>query len=85
MLADVDEEDHLHNLGQVLERLESARLSLRKSKCVLMTKSVEYPGHVIDASGLHPLSSKVKAIEEAPEPTELKSFLGLLSYYKKFL
>ena len=53
-----------------------------------MTKSVQYPGHVIDASGLHSSSSKVKAIEEAPEPTnitELKSFLGLLNYYKKVL
>ena len=73
----MDEKDHLHNLGQVLEQLESAGLSLKKSKCVFMTTSVEYLGHVIDANGLHPSSSKVKAIKEAPEPTnntELKSF-----------
>ena len=77
LVAGVDEKDHLHNLGQVLERLESAGLSLKKSKCVFMTTSVEYLGHVIDATGLHPSSSKVKAIKEAPEPTnitELKSF-----------
>ena len=44
-----------------------------------MTKSVEYLGHVIEASGHHPSRSKVKAIKEAPEPTnntELK-FLNL--------
>ena len=41
-----------HNIGQVLERLEVAGLSLKKSKCVFMTKLVEYFGHVIDASGL---------------------------------
>ena len=61
LVAGVDEKDHLHNLGQVLERLESAGLSLKKSKCVFMTTSVEYLGHVIDAMGLHPSSSKVKS------------------------
>ena len=68
LVAGVDEEDHLHYLSQVLEQLESAGLSLKKSKCVFMTTSVEYLGHVIDAKGLHPSSSKVKAIKEAPEP-----------------
>lgn len=45
-------------------------------------------GHVIDAKGLHPSESKVRAIRDAPTPTnvtELKSFLGLLNYYHKFL
>ena len=41
-----------HNIGQVLEQLEVAGLSLKKSKCVFMTKSMEYLSHVIDASGL---------------------------------
>ena len=84
LVAGVDEKDHLHNLGQVLERLESAGLSLKKSKCVFMTTSVEYPGHVIDATGLHLSISGVKAIKEAPQTTN-KSFLGLLNYYNKFL
>ena len=50
--------------------------------------SVSYLGHQIDESGLHPLPHKVKAIREAPTPnniTELKSYLGLLTYYGKFL
>ena len=45
-------------------------------------------GHNIDAEGLHPVLSKVTAIEEAPPPTtvtELKAYLGLLNYYNKFL
>ena len=49
---------------------------------------VSYLGHQIDESGLHPLPHKVKAIREAPTPnniTELKSYLGLLAYYRKFL
>ena len=53
-----------------------------------MVPSVAYLGHRIDAQGLHPLPEKVEAIKEAPTPrnvTELKSYLGLLSYYGKFL
>ena len=49
---------------------------------------MEYLGHVIDANSLHPSESKVRAIKEAPCPTsviELRSFLGLLNFYHKFL
>ena len=80
--------DHLDNLHLVLQRLESAGLTLKKSKCTFAVPSVEYLGHVIDAQGLHPSQSKIKAIRDAPSPTnitELKSFLGLLNYYHKFL
>lgn len=53
-----------------------------------MAKSVSYLGHQIDAEGLHPLPYKVAAVPEAPLPqdvAELKSYLGLLFYYNKFL
>jgi hypothetical protein len=53
-----------------------------------MVPSVTYLGYVIDAQGLHPLPEKVEAIQQAPTPTnvaELKSYLGLLTYYGKFL
>ena len=53
-----------------------------------MVPSVPYLGHVIDSEGLHPLPKKVEAIHQAPTPnnvTELKSHLGLLTYYGKFL
>ena len=49
---------------------------------------MKYLGHIIDAKGLHPLASKVEAIQNAPAPTnvnELQSFIGLISYYGKFL
>ena len=52
-----------------------------------MCSSVTYLGYRIDKEGLHPLA-KVKALKQAPQPrniTELKSFLGLLTYYGKFL
>ena len=53
-----------------------------------MVPSVSYLGHVIDANGLRPLPEKVQAIQHAPTPknvTELKSYLGLLTYFGKFL
>ena len=82
------DEAHLQALHQVLDRLEKAGLRLKKSKCILMASSVEYLGHRIDQHGLHPSSEKIRAVQEAPEPknvTELKSYLGLLNYYGKFL
>ena len=81
-----DSAEHLYNLHLVLQRLESAGLTLKKSKCTFEVSSVEYLGHIIDAKGLHPSESKVRAIRDAPSPTkitELKSFLGLLNYYHK--
>ena len=53
-----------------------------------MAKSVVFLGHMIDEHGVHPVKEKVQAIREAPVPRnvpELKSYLGLLPYYSKFL
>ncbi len=80
--------DHLVALEEVLSRMETAGLRLRKSKCKFMAPSVTYLGYTVDSEGLHPLPEKVRAINEAPCPrnvTELKSYLGLLSYYSRFL
>ena len=82
------EEEHLAALEETLSRLERAGLRLQKKKCSFMAPSVTYLGHQIDQHGLHPVADKVKAIKEAPRPrnkSELKSFLGLLSYYSRFL
>ena len=82
------EEAHVAALEEVLKRLQTAGLRLRKDKCVFMAPSVVYLGHKIDAQGLHPLPDKVRAIQEAPKPrnmSKLKSYLGLLAYYSKFL
>ena len=52
-----------------------------------MTSSVEFLGHLVDAQGLRPLPEKIRAVQEAPTPTnvtELKAYLGLI-YYGKFL
>ena len=88
LITGASEEAHLQTLDEVLSRLEKAGLRVKGKKCEFMRPSVTYLGHRIDAAGLHPLQDKVQAIKEAPEPksvTELKSYLGMLTYYGKFL
>ena len=83
-----DDEEHLRNLDATLQRLEEYGLRVRKEKCDFFQSSVEYLGHVIDANGLHTAPSKITAIVDAPPPqnvSQLKSFLGLLNYYGRFI
>ncbi|XP_060786568.1 LOW QUALITY PROTEIN: uncharacterized protein K02A2.6-like [Neoarius graeffei] len=88
LLTGRDEAEHLRKLDEVLRRLKEAGLRLHRGKCAFLRNEVEYLGHIINAEGLHPVQSKVTAIEDAPQPTnvtELKAYLGLLNYYNKFL
>ena len=81
-------QEHLEHLEEVLKRLENAGMRLKKSKCAYLLPSVEYLGHDITRDGLRTADSKVEAIVRAPAPknvTELRSFLGLVNYYGKFL
>ena len=83
LLSSTTESDHLKLVDQVLDRLEKVGLRARKGKCQFFVPSITYLGHKIDAKGLHPLSDKIKAIQDAPSPTnvqELKAYLGLLTY-----
>ena len=81
-------EEHLANLEQVLQRLHSAGMRLKREKCAFLLKSVSYLGHVISEEGLRTADEKVAAIVDAPDPrnlTQLRSFLGMVNYYGKFL
>ena len=81
-------EEHLKNLDEVLSRLKNAGMRLKKSKCAFLLLQVEYLGHQISEKGLQPTAQKLKAIVEAPAPnnvSQLKSFLGMINYYSKFL
>ena len=88
LITGATDEEHIENLARVLERLEQAGFRARHSKCKFMAPSVSYLGHMIDEHGLHPLQEKVRAVKDAPSPknvSELKSYLGILTYYSKFL
>ena len=80
--------DHLDTLDKVLSRLKDAGLQLKQSKCKFMLYTVDYLGHRISENGLRSMEEKIRAITEAPPPTEvsqLRSFLGLINYNAKFL
>ncbi|KAL6723887.1 hypothetical protein Aduo_018844 [Ancylostoma duodenale] len=81
-------ERHLHVLGKVFHSLQEAGLRLNPKKCVLLEKKVGFLGHVIDQEGLHMDPSKVEAIVNYPLPqsrSDLRTFLGMCSYYRKFV
>ena len=80
--------EHLQTLDLLLQKLETSGLRLKKAKCIFLAPEVEFLGHKIRSEGLHPTDDKIRAIREAPTPqnlTQLKSFLGLLTYYSKFI
>ena len=88
LISSSTEAEHLQSLAQVMKCLSEAGLRLKKHKCKFMVSTVEFLGHLVDAQSLRPLPEKVRAVQDAPIPsnvTELKAYLGLISYYGKFL
>ena len=88
LVTGVTDEEHLQNLEEVLKRLEHHGVKVNQEKCNFLQESVEYLGHRIDAEGIHTTTKKVEAIDKAPRPRnqqQLRSFLGLLQYYGKFV
>lgn len=80
--------EHVKRLHEVFSRLEQAGLVLQKEKCSFFQDSVSYLGFIVDKQGIHKSPEKVKAILKAKVPsnvTELKSFLGLVNYYRNFV
>jgi len=83
-----NDQEHFQRLELVLQRLEKHGLKANKQKSEFFKDSVNYCGHKIDKYGLHKTQKKVEAILKVPVPknvTELKSFLGLVTYYGKFI
>ncbi|KAL5476072.1 hypothetical protein EMCRGX_G025975, partial [Ephydatia muelleri] len=81
-------ETHVKQLKEVLERLKIAGLKIRPKKCHLLQTSVQYLGHVISAEGIRTDPQKVACVSNWPVPRtskELQSFLGLASYYRRFV
>ena len=81
-------EEHLARLRQVFERLRHANLKLGADKCPFAAKEVSYLGYRVTEEGLLPDSSLLAAIWEIPPPktaTEVRSFLGLAGYYRRYV
>jgi transposase InsO family protein len=80
--------DHKKHVRKVLELLRKHKLYAKKSKCEFFKKSVSFLGHVVSHEGISMEEDKVKAIKHWPKPssvTELRSFLGLAGYYRRFV
>jgi len=80
--------EHIERLKKLLDRLRSANLKLKPSKCSLLRAQVSFLGHVVSGEGVATDPEKIKAVEEWPVPTDLhevRSFLGLASYYRRFV
>ena len=80
--------EHLQRLRNIFVALRQARLQLKLSKCTFASTTVHYLGHVESATGVKPDPNKIEAVSQYPVPTnikELKKFLGLANYYRKFI
>jgi hypothetical protein len=80
--------EHLRNLKKVSERLREARLKLNPDKCHLLQKEVRYLGHILSPDGISTDPEKLKAMQEWATPKnkhEIRSFLGLCTYYRRFI
>ena len=83
-----NDDEHLANLEEVLRRLQAHGLRANKAKCEFFKEKITFCGHNIDRHGLHKSLEKVEAVLKAPRPcnvAELRSFLGLVNYYNRFL
>jgi len=79
---------HLHELRDLFCRVRQAGLTVKPSKCFFGYVSIEYVGHVVGQGQLRTMEDKVSRIVNAPEPrtkTQLRAFLGLAGYYRRFV
>ena len=88
LIYNPDLDSHLAHLEQVLETLKNNQLYLKKSKCSFAQGQVEYLGHVISGRGVATASDKIEAMLKWPVPknvTDVRAFLGLTGYYRRFV
>ena len=81
-------DEQLANLRAVLERLRVAGLKLKPSKCKFLQRRVEFLGHIVSENGIEPDESKVEKIKTFPIPrnvSEVRSWISLCGYYRKFV
>ena len=81
-------EEHLAHIEEIFKRLKAADLKMKRSKCNFFKKHIHYLGHLISADGIQPLKDKLDMICDMPAPhnsKEVKQFLGLAGYYRKFV
>ena len=81
-------QEHLENLKIVLQTLLEANLKVQLDKSEFLHQSINFLGYIVTEEGIKPNPNKIEAIEKYPEPSnlkELRGFLGLMGYYRRFV
>ena len=79
---------HKHHLREIFTLLSMHGISINRRKCVFRVDEVKYLGHLVNASGISPLPSRVADLQSFPPPTSklgLQRYLGMLNYYCRFV
>ena len=87
LVFDRDLNSHMATLSEIFQRLRAANMKMKPSKCNWVAKEVKYLGHVLSREGIQVDQDKIKVVKEFRTPRnvkELRSFLGLANYYRKF-
>ena len=82
------EEEYLQHLEEIFVRLRKFGLKMKREKCSFFKKHIQYLGHLVSEKGFEPLPEKLESIRKMPAPRtvkEVKQFLGLIGYYRKFV
>ena len=86
--SDGDEAEHIRRVQIVMQRLHEHGIQISPKKCKLGMRRIEFLGHIVSGEGTEPMWDKVEAIVKLPRPTtvsEVRSFIGMATYYCKFL
>ena len=81
-------EEHLEHIKTVFEKLCHAKLSMKLSKCHFFAKEIQYLGHILGIEGIKPVPAKteaIRAMHPPVNPKQVRAFLGLVGYYRKFI
>ena len=81
-------QEHMDNLEKVFQRLRESNFKIQMDKSEFLKLETAYLGHIISRDGIKPNPDKISAIQKYPipkTPKEIKQFLGLLGYYRKFI
>jgi hypothetical protein len=81
-------EEHLEKLEEVFKRIRVAGLKIKPSKCHFAKQEITFLGHIVNENGILPDPEKIEKVKNFPRPTtvtNIRSFLGLASYYRRFI
>ncbi|GJY68068.1 putative reverse transcriptase domain-containing protein [Tanacetum coccineum] len=88
LIYSCNKEEHANHLRIILELLKKEKLYAKFSKCDFWIRIVQFLGHLIDSQGLHVDPAKIEAVKNWTSPTtpiEIRQFLGLADYYRRFI